>query len=155
MNEPAIFLKRRALIIALFLLLVVTFVALALFRGGRSGAPSPVAVVQEVAADPLTFARERVTGGIGVALAAHTNNCPRVTMVGKGSPAERAGVLAGDILLAIDNEPTDGKSLMVVVNEIRGLALGRVRMVVQRGGTNVELVVTRTSWNSVKKLDYK
>jgi carboxyl-terminal processing protease len=57
---------------------------------------------------------------------------PKVFSVVKGSPAERAGVKQGDIILAVDGKDTKGKSTDVVVTWIRG-----------QGGTQVELKVSR------------
>ena len=39
-----------------------------------------------------------------------------------GSPAEEAGILAGDIILAVDGEPVEGKSLNQVIFLVRGPA---------------------------------
>ncbi len=38
----------------------------------------------------------------------------------RGSPAEKAGVKAGDVILAVDGESTEGWSLETAVNRIRG-----------------------------------
>ncbi len=51
-----------------------------------------------------------------------------------GSPAERAGVRAGDWLLAVDGRKTDAGNLQDVVQQMRGRAGTLVRLTLQRGG---------------------
>ncbi len=52
----------------------------------------------------------------------------------KGTPADRAGIQAGDKILKINDEPTDGMSTDAAVRKIRG-----------KGGTTVRLTLARTS----------
>ncbi len=57
--------------------------------------------------------------GIGAELADRDGSIVVVTPL-RGSPAERAGLKAGDIILTIDGSPTDGLTLPDVVGKIRG-----------------------------------
>jgi carboxyl-terminal processing protease len=61
------------------------------------------------------------------------------------SPADRAGIRAGDILLAVDGESTEGLSLEEVVLRIRGPKGEPVRVTIQHQGetTPVELEIVR------------
>lgn len=72
--------------------------------------------------------------GIGVQYFAGDLNI--VTRVFKNSPAEKVGVLAGDILHKVDGEPIEGKTS----NEIQDLILGE-------SGTNVEVEFIRDQEN--------
>src|SRR5581483_9993115 len=58
-------------------------------------------------AAPIDYVRSRVTGGVGVMLSADpTVGLPRVQGVVPGSPAEKAGLLSGDYILQINDQPT-------------------------------------------------
>ncbi len=62
-----------------------------------------------------------------------------------GSPAQRAGLLAGDVLLEVDGKPLDGLDLMQAIALIRGPQGSQVHLLVQRPGTAqpLEIGVTR------------
>ena len=51
-----------------------------------------------------------------------------------GSPAEQAGVRAGDVLLAIDGESVSGGGLAAAIERMRGLVGSSVRLTVAREG---------------------
>jgi carboxyl-terminal processing protease len=75
---------------------------------------------------------------------------PKVAGVLPGSPAESAGLRAGDFLLKVEGQPTAGQPLAQVTEEIRGLTLGRVAVTIQRAGSsNLTFVIPRTSWNAL------
>lgn len=60
-----------------------------------------------------------------------------------GSPAEAAGLRAGDHILAIDGTSTAGESLSSLVFVVRGEAGTDVTLTVQRGEQTVDITVTR------------
>lgn len=60
------------------------------------------------------------------------------------SPAYHAGLLAGDIILAVDDEPLEGKTLMEAIRLIRGPAGTVVRLLVQREGVAEPFLVSVT-----------
>ncbi|MGA2286413.1 MAG: S41 family peptidase [Dehalococcoidia bacterium] len=62
----------------------------------------------------------------------------------KGSPAEAAGVQAGDIILAVDGESTDGWNIDQAVTKIRGPKGSQVTLKLQHpNGDMVDLTITR------------
>ena len=62
----------------------------------------------------------------------------------RDSPAEKAGIKAGDIILAVNGEPTDGWTDQHAVEKIRGPKGTTVKLKVQHtGGQIVEIDVTR------------
>jgi putative serine protease PepD len=64
-----------------------------------------------------------------------------VTDVTSGSPAEQAGIQAGDIITAVDGEPVYGTSYLAIA--IRGHSVGdTVTVTVERGGQEKDIDVT-------------
>ncbi|HYF28881.1 MAG TPA: S41 family peptidase [Candidatus Paceibacterota bacterium] len=61
----------------------------------------------------------------------------------KGTPAERAGIRAGDGILSINETPTDGLSTDEAVKLIRGPKGSEVRFKLYRDGNVVEVTVIR------------
>jgi len=78
--------------------------------------------------------------GIGAEIAMKND---RVTVVAPlpDSPAEKAGLLPGDKIYAIDGEDTTGVSLDYAVSKIRGPQ-----------GTEVVLTISRDGWTEVKEI---
>jgi carboxyl-terminal processing protease len=60
-----------------------------------------------------------------------------------GSPAEEAGLRAGDRILAVDGTSTVGESLSTLVFRIRGEAGTDVTLSVGRGTTELDITITR------------
>lgn len=72
------------------------------------------------------------------------NGCPMVIgSVGVKSPAERAGIRAGDRLLAVDGKDMKGMSLGQVGQALRSDQPGAVALDLWRGGKNYRIVVQR------------
>lgn len=61
----------------------------------------------------------------------------------KGTPAERAGIRAGDQIIAINGESTDGLSIEEAVSRIRGPAGTAVELTVIRSGKPFDFTVVR------------
>ena len=59
----------------------------------------------------------------------------------KGSPASRAGIKAGDKILKIDGESTEGLDTITAVSKIRG-----------QKGTKVVLTIAREEWDEPKEI---
>lgn len=84
--------------------------------------------------------------GVGMTLDARQGPV-MVVVVSEGSPAERAGVQAGDVILAVGGVPTAGQPLDAVVGRIRGPAGTPVVISFQRGGQSFELTMRRKLLN--------
>lgn len=80
--------------------------------------------------------------GIGAEVAVKNNQLTVVAPI-DGSPAKKAGILAGDNILKIDDTETKGMDVGTAVSKIRGEAGTKVRLTVQRGDTTKELEITR------------
>jgi carboxyl-terminal processing protease len=59
------------------------------------------------------------------------------------SPAEEAGIEAGDIVLAVDGETVNGKTMSDMIAKVRGEAGTDVTLSLQRGERAFELTITR------------
>ena len=81
--------------------------------------------------------------GIGAAVSEKEGG-PLVEYVYPGSPAEKGGLLAGDVVLKVDGISVESLSLNYIVeNLIQGLAGSSLEMVVNRNGEEVTLRITR------------
>jgi carboxyl-terminal processing protease len=66
-----------------------------------------------------------------------------VMRVLRRSPALAAGLAAGDVILAVDGEPTAGSDLAAVIERIRGPKGTAVALTVGRAGDQLELAIVR------------
>jgi C-terminal processing protease CtpA/Prc len=106
--------------------------------------------------NPVEFAKSRVTGGIGVNLTTDPASAlPLIAAVGAGSPADRAGLRAGDLITKVDGLATTNLPPPQLADAIRGFTGGRVTLTILRDGTtNIERVIERSSWNTLRRLSY-
>ena len=73
-----------------------------------------------------------------------TETCAMVVVAPlAGSPAEAAGLRAGDRIVAIDGTSTLGESISSLVFEVRGEAGTDVTLTVQRGRRTLDITITR------------
>ena len=80
--------------------------------------------------------------GIGASL----EKCPegvRIVKVYEDSPAERAGLCDGDIILAVDGVSTFGKEPDIVASEIRGEEGTKVTLTIQRQSARMDVTIQR------------
>ncbi len=89
-------------------------------------------------AKAYTTAKDPAFEGIGVTLQ-FNNNYTEAETVLSGYPAEKAGILTGDVFLEVDGQKVDGELPNVVASKIRGTA-----------GTEVKLKIFRTSTSETK-----
>jgi len=61
----------------------------------------------------------------------------------KGSPAEKAGILAGDIIVKVDNEQVSSMQLTQVVSKVRGDKGTKVHLTLGRADKQIEVDVVR------------
>lgn len=80
--------------------------------------------------------------GIGAQLGMKEN---RVVIIAplKNSPAERAGILAGDYIIKVNNEAIAGMPVVQVASKIRGDKGTKVHLTLNRNGKEIEVDVVR------------
>lgn len=83
-----------------------------------------------------------IGGGIGAELG-ERNNVVTVIRPLKGTPAEAAGVKAGDVVIGINGKSVSGETVDDVVQKIRGEVGTTVKLVVERDGEPKEFSITR------------
>ncbi len=80
--------------------------------------------------------------GVGIEIRTGDKH-PFVVRVFPGTPAERGGLVAGDIILAVDGQSTEGRPLPDVAQQIRGPRGTQVILTLQRGGKEFDVVLQR------------
>ncbi|MGI2296548.1 S41 family peptidase [Paenibacillus sp. GXUN7292] len=82
--------------------------------------------------------------GIGAEVTLENSRVVVVSPI-KGSPAEKSGLLAKDIILSVNGEALDGLSLQEAVSKIRGPKGSKAKLSVQRSGLSepIQLVLVR------------
>lgn len=61
-----------------------------------------------------------------------------------GTPADKEGLSAGDLIIAIEDEPTEGLSLDDVINKIRGESMTDITLTILRGRSEeFDVTITR------------
>ncbi|MBR4718661.1 MAG: S41 family peptidase [Lachnospiraceae bacterium] len=107
-----------------------------LFKGLLEGLGDPYSVYYtEEEYHELTEDSEGVFEGIGAYLSQDPDTkVVTVTRPIPDSPAEKAGILTGDILVEVDHENVEGEDLNVTVAKIRGKAGTEVNIGVRREG---------------------
>jgi len=88
--------------------------------------------------------KERVIGGIGIVMSEHKSKFVIIDEVIENTPAFHGGLLAKDLITAIDGVSTRGVGIQNVSERIRGAVDSRVRLtVVRRGGDPFDVVLVR------------
>ena len=84
-------------------------------------------------------------GGIGAIVDLSEGQALEIVRVFRGTPAEKEGIRAGDIVTAVDGRSIIGLSLDEMVTLVRGPAGSQVRLTIERADTPkpFEVVVTR------------
>jgi carboxyl-terminal processing protease len=82
--------------------------------------------------------------GIGVVFGMRENKIVVLSPM-EGGPGERAGLLPGDIVIEVDGNKVDGKSLEEATSTIRGERGSRVTFLIERPGeaSQIEISITR------------
>jgi len=88
--------------------------------------------------DPAEYEAMRVStaghySGVGLEVAVRDGRIAVVAPI-DGSPADRAGVRSGDVLLEIDGRTVEGGSLEATIERMRGFVGSTVRLTVERSG---------------------
>lgn len=85
--------------------------------------------------------RQQLSGeyeGIGIWVEAPEGKLTIISPM-KGSPAESAGLLAGDVIVAIDGQPTSGLTQQEAVQRVRGPSGTLVHLTIERPGAADQL----------------
>lgn len=102
---------------------------------------------QYMRAEDYKVYQEQMTNtyvGIGITIVQQeTGGAYDITDVTKGGPAEAVGVLAGDVLLAVDGTSIRGEDVTTVRNMVRGEAGTMVTITVERGSKELEFAIER------------
>ncbi len=92
--------------------------------------------------EQLRVTTEGEFGGIGAQIGTREEKIVIISPL-EGTPAYRAGLLPGDFIIMVDSIPTKGKSVDLVVKQIRGTPGTKVLLTIQRDGIpepfNVEI----------------
>lgn len=92
--------------------------------------------------EQLRVTTEGEFGGIGAQIGTREDKIVIISPI-EGTPAYRAGLMPGDHILMVDSIPTKGKSVDIVVKQIRGTPGTKVTLTIQREGIpepfNVEI----------------
>lgn len=80
--------------------------------------------------------------GIGCEIGVRSDQ-PTVLRVIAGSPAERAGLKAGDVFVSVNDDSVEGKTSSEVASKVRGDAGTSVKLTMSRNGELVEFTITR------------
>jgi len=89
---------------------------------------------------------ERLYGdytGIGTEITMNENGDVMIYQPFEGSPAEKAGLKKGDIIVKIDGETIKGKTSSDVSKMIKGMSGSKVKITITRDGEEIEFEVTR------------
>ncbi|MDZ7543266.1 PDZ domain-containing protein, partial [Clostridium perfringens] len=95
--------------------------------------------MQKEEAESFNVSVEGQFTGIGAEVTMEEGNVTVVSPI-KGSPAEKAGLKAKDILLSVDGTSLSGMTLNEAVSKIRGPKGSTVKIEVKRPGTTQVLV---------------
>jgi carboxyl-terminal processing protease len=79
--------------------------------------------------------------GIGVQVNETDSGLPVIVGVFRDSPADKAGLATGDVIVAVDGRPTSGEAMDAILSRIRGEAGTTVEITVRAGETGPERTV--------------
>lgn len=118
-------------------------------RGMVAAADDPYTVYMD-AKEATEFNNDlsgNIGGGIGAEIGLREEK-PTIIRVLKDNPAEKAGLAAGDQILAVNEQAAAGQSVDKIVSNVRGEAGTTVKIHVLRGGVPKEFTVTRDTINN-------
>lgn len=111
-------------------------------RGMLSGLDPHSAFLDPRAFKEMRMATEGRFGGLGIEV---TGDGGRIKVIAPldGTPAARAGIQAGDVIVKLDGEPVRGMSLREAVDKMRGPPGSRLVVTVARGGESFDIEMKR------------
>jgi len=83
-------------------------------------------------------------GGLGLEIASENGRIKVISAIDE-TPAAQAGIIGGEIITRIDDEPVDGLNLNEVAEKLRGPANTKVKLTIRRQHDEkpIEMVITR------------
>jgi carboxyl-terminal processing protease len=83
-------------------------------------------------------------GGLGLEIASENGRIKVISAIDE-TPAAQAGIIGGEIITRIDDEPVDGLNLNEVAEKLRGSANTKVKLTIRRQHDEkpIEMVITR------------
>ena len=110
-----------------------------LVRGASHGMIAAVGDINTVFVDPepAQLDRERLEGkfeGIGATVELDDDGHLRIVRPLPGSPAEEAGIEAGDVIISVDGLATRGRELIDIIQQVRGERGTEVVLTIRRAG---------------------
>lgn len=122
----------------------------------------------EATGDPFTFLLDKELtealntemsgkyGGVGLSISQNTDKWLMVVAPIEDTPAEKAGILAGDIISEIDGKSTQGMSTDDAANQMRGKSGSKVVLTIRREGViePIKYTLTRATIE-IKSVKYK
>ncbi len=120
------------------------------FNGVMESLDDPYSVYYPTKEEEENFVQnvEGEFGGIGVSVENADGKC-RVVAPIPGTPADKAGVHTGDIIIKVDGVSVEGKSLTEVVAQMKGDLGTNVTITVDRSGQTLDFTMTRETIRSV------
>ncbi len=88
-----------------------------------------------------------IGGGVGAEVGLRDNK-PTIIRTLKGTPAEAAGLNAGDVIVAVNDKATGASTVDDTVKQIRGAVGTTVKITVLRGNQQKDFTVTRATISS-------
>lgn len=118
-------------------------------RGMVAAADDPYTVYMDAkeATDFNNDLSGNIGGGIGAEIGLREEK-PTVIRVLKDNPAEKAGLAAGDQIVAVNDQVAAGQSVDKIVANVRGEAGTTVKINILRAGVPKEFTVTRDTINN-------
>ena len=86
-------------------------------------------------------------GGIGITFNIVPSGSVVVTAMQRGRPAAKAGLLAGDRIVTVDDADISGRDQQAISLKLGGPAGTRVKLTIERGGERLSFDIVRESFN--------
>jgi carboxyl-terminal processing protease len=112
-------------------------------RGMLEGLDPHSAYLDERSFTDLRVSTSGEFGGIGLEVGAEDGLVKVITAI-DDTPAQKAGIEAGDLIIKLDNEPIKGMNLTDAVKKMRGERGSKVTLTILRQGVNQPFDITLT-----------